>query len=96
MSNANGQRVDEEEESTPAEFRPPMHPEVLFRTHANFGRYSIVHLGGEEYWMHGTWLALGDGQMVMVRNRVFRVSELAGCMDGITMPLPPDAVSVIS
>ena len=72
----------------PSEYRPPSHPDVIFRTHSDLGRFSILHLGGEEYWMEGTWLALSAGQMVMVRDRVFRVSELAQCDPGIELPLP--------
>ena len=58
------------------EYRPGTHPYVLFRAHSSEGRSSIVFLGGEEFWVSGTWMVQAGSRIVILRDRLFRVSEL--------------------
>jgi len=65
------------------EFQPDAHPEVVFRAHSNFGRHSILYLGKGEYWICGTWMAKSGSRMVVLHDRLFRVTELDAAAPGL-------------
>ncbi len=83
MSNTPEEMVGEMEEDILPEFCPSTHPDIIFRAHPTQGRHSIIFLGGEEYWVQGTWTAQTDGRMVILQDRVFRISEFLHAIPGV-------------
>lgn len=71
-----------------AEVQPLDHPQLLFRAHSPRGRFRLMHLGGDEYFMQGLWTVLFEGRILVVQDRLFRVQEMRFAFSNAPLPQP--------
>ncbi|MCA1596778.1 MAG: hypothetical protein LC772_10205 [Chloroflexi bacterium] len=77
----------------PPQFSPRAHPHLTCRAHSPHGQYGVLYLGGESYWMHGLWTIQAEGRVVVAKNRLFQVSEMACAVARVPLPEPSVAGS---
>ena len=70
-------RIEDGDAALPA-YRPDSHPEVIFQMNSSEGLHCILPLDSDEYWVAGAWIVTSGHHTIMLRDRLFRLSELAG------------------
>jgi hypothetical protein len=80
-------RKTEDGDAVLPEYRPEAHPDVIFQVNSSEGMHCILPLAGDEYWVAGAWIVTSGHHTIMLRDRLFRLSELAGLILGSTTGL---------